>query len=68
LKRGLAPRAHELGIYICGGRGQARAIPDELRQIAERRGFDGEVFGPTSRLTARIDNNAIADGFSDLSA
>jgi len=64
LKRGLAPRAHELGIYICGGRGRhSRNTPNELRLIAERRGFDGESLVRTSRLTARIDNNAIADGF-----
>src|SRR5438477_6634380 len=64
LKRGLAPRAHELGIYICGGRGRhSRNTPNELRQIAQRRGFDGEGLVRTSRLTARIDNNAIADGF-----
>ena len=64
LKRGLAPRADELGIYICGGRGRfSRNTPQELRSIAERRGFDGEALVHTSRLTARIDNNAIADGF-----
>jgi len=64
LKRGLAPRADELGIYICGGRGRfARNTPQELRSIAERRGFDGEALVRTSRLTARVDNNAIADGF-----
>lgn len=64
LKRGLAPRADELGIYICGGRGRfSRNTPAELRSIAERRGFDGEALVRTSRLTARIDNNAIADGF-----
>src|SRR5204863_3176430 len=64
LKRGLAPRANELGIYICGGRGRfSRNTPNELRQISERRGFDGEALVRTSRLTARVDNNAIADGF-----
>ena len=64
LKRGLTPRAHELGIYICGGRGRhSRNTPHELRQLAERRGFDGEALVRTSRLTARVDNNAIADGF-----
>jgi hypothetical protein len=64
LKRGLAPRAHELGIHICGGRGRhSRNTPHELRQLAERRGFDGEALVRTSRLTARVDNNAIADGF-----
>jgi hypothetical protein len=64
LKRGLAPRANELGLYICGGRGRfSRNTPQELRSIAARRGFDGEALVRTSRLTARIDNNAIADGF-----
>src|SRR6266403_1154089 len=44
LKRGLNPRAHELGIYICGGRGtHSRKTPDELRIVAERRGLDGEA-------------------------
>jgi len=64
LKRGLAPRANELGIFICGGRGRvSRNTPAELRQIAGRQGFDGDALVRTSRLTARIDNNAIADGF-----
>jgi uncharacterized protein len=64
LKRGLAPRANELGLYVCGGRGRfSRNTPHELRVLADRRGFDGEALVRTSRLTARIDNNAIADGF-----
>lgn len=64
LKRGLANRADELGLYICGGRGRfSRNTPNELRSISYRRGFDGEALVRTSRLTARIDNNAIADGF-----
>ena len=64
LKRGLAPRANDLGLYICGGRGRfSRNTPNELRTISERRGFDADALVRTSRLTARIDNNAIADGF-----
>jgi hypothetical protein len=64
LKRGLAPRANEFGIYICGGRGKfSRNTPNELRALAYRRGFDGDALVRTSRLTARVDNNAIADGF-----
>lgn len=64
LKRGLAPRQDELGIYICGGRGRhSRNTPHELRTIASRSGFDADTLVRTSRLTARIDNNAIADGF-----
>ena len=64
LKKGLNPRAHELGIYICGGRGKhSRKTPDELRALAGRTGLDGDALVRTSRLTARVDNNAIADGF-----
>jgi len=64
LKRGLNPRAHELGIYVCGGRGRhSRNTPDELRAVAERRGLDGEALVRASRLTARVDNNAVQDGF-----
>jgi hypothetical protein len=64
LKRGLNPRAEELGVYVCGGRGRhSRRTPDELREIAERKGLDGEALVRSSRLTARVDNNAIADGF-----
>src|SRR4051812_26683403 len=64
LKRGLAPRAGELGIYVCGGRGQhSRNTPAELRAVAQHTGVDGEGLVRTSRLTARVDNNAIGDGF-----
>ena len=64
LKRGLNPRAHELGIYVCGGRGKhSRKTPDELRAVADRASLNGEELARTSRLTAKIDNNAIADGF-----
>jgi hypothetical protein len=64
LKRGLNPRAGELGIHICGGRGkQSLNTPRELRAIADRSGLDGDALVRTSRLTARIDNNAVADGF-----
>src|SRR5438477_7426079 len=64
LKRGINPRSTELGIYICGGRGRhSRRTPDELRAIADDTGLDGGRLVRASRLTARVDNNAIADGF-----
>ena len=64
LKKGLNARSHDLGIYICGGRGrQSRKTPDELREIAQRTSLDGDDLVRTSRLTARVDNNAVADGF-----
>ena len=64
LKRGLNPGPHELGIYICGGRGRhSLHTPRELRDVADRIGGDGDALVRTSRLTARIDNNAVDDGF-----
>src|SRR4026207_1210951 len=40
LQRGLTPRANELGLYLCGGRGRfSRNTPNELRLGGERRGL-----------------------------
>lgn len=64
LKRGLNRRALELGIYVCGGRGsQSRKTPDELMAVSDRAGLDGSALVRASRLTAKVDNNAIQDGF-----
>ena len=64
LEKGLNPKAHDLGVYICGGRGRlSRHTPRELREVADRTSPDGEALVRTSRLTACIDNNAIADGY-----
>src|SRR5436853_2864538 len=41
LKRGLEPVAHELGVYVCGGRGRhSRRTPEELLRVGERTGLD----------------------------
>jgi len=64
LKRGLNPKAHELGLYVCGGRGKhSRKTPAELAGIADQVGLNGDELVRSSRLAAKVDNNAIADGF-----
>ena len=64
LKRGLNPRAKELGIYVCGGRGKySRMTPDELLQIADRESLNGDALVRNSKLVAKVDNNAVQDGF-----
>ena len=64
LKRGLNPRFADLGLMVCGGRGRhSIRTPDELRSFGMKTGLDGDALAQTSRLTARIDNNAVADGF-----
>src|SRR5690349_4983427 len=54
LKRGLKPRAGELGLHVCGGRGaHSRKTPQELVSIGERVGLNGEGLATTSRLIAK---------------
>ncbi|HEY4125388.1 MAG TPA: DUF763 domain-containing protein, partial [Rhizomicrobium sp.] len=64
LKRGLAPRAHELGLHVCGGRGRhSLKTPAELAAIGQRVGFDGNELARVSRLVAKVDSAAVQDGF-----
>ena len=44
LKKALQPMSHELGIYVCGGRGRySRQTPEELLRVGERTGLDGNA-------------------------
>jgi hypothetical protein len=64
LKRGLGPLQRELGVHVCGGRGQhSRKTPHELVAIGERVGFDGAALATASRLVAKVDSTAVQDGF-----
>jgi hypothetical protein len=64
LKRGLAPLEGELGIHVCGGRGQqSRKTPDELKALGHRIGIDGDGLTRASRLVAKVDSAAVQDGF-----
>jgi uncharacterized protein len=64
LKRGLTPLSGELGIHVCGGRGQhSRKTPDELTRLGMRVGFDGKALTRASRLVAKVDSAAVQDGF-----
>ncbi|HWA34922.1 MAG TPA: DUF763 domain-containing protein [Cyclobacteriaceae bacterium] len=64
LKRAINPRFKDLGIYICGGKGKhSRQTPNELLALSEKTGLHGDELVRTSRLTAKVDNNAIQDGF-----
>jgi uncharacterized protein len=64
LKRGLAPLSSELGLHVCGGRGNhSRRTPGELTAIGDRVGIDGAALATTSRLVAKVDSAAVQDGF-----
>jgi hypothetical protein len=64
LKTSLNPISHDLGLFVCGGRGRhSRQTPNELVQIADREGLRGAELVRSSRLSAKIDNTALQDGF-----
>ena len=64
LKRAVNPHSKELGIYICGGKGKySRQTPDELLRISDKTGLDGNYLVRCSKLSAKVDNTAIQDGF-----
>ena len=60
LKRGLTPLSGELGIHVCGGRGNhSRRTPHELVAIGDRVGLDGAALAKASRLVAKVDSAAV---------
>ncbi|MCD8078868.1 MAG: DUF763 domain-containing protein [Bacteroides sp.] len=64
LKKAINKRSSELGIYVCGGRGKAsRQTPAELLAISEKTGLNGEELVRQSKLSAKVDNTAVQDGF-----
>jgi hypothetical protein len=64
LKRGLGPLQNELGLFVCGGRGQhSRRTPDELDVLGNRTGLDSGRLIRASRLVAKVDSAAVQDGF-----
>lgn len=64
LKRAINPRSRELGIYICGGKGkQSKNAPMELLKVGETTGLDATPLIRSSKLSAKVDNTAVQDGF-----
>jgi hypothetical protein len=64
LKRAVNPHAKELGIFICGGKGKSsKQTPEELITVANRTGLNGNELVICSKLSAKVDNTAIQDGF-----
>jgi len=64
LKKAVNPISKELGIYICGGKGKySRETPNELMRIADSTGMNGLELVRASKLSAKVDNTAIQDGF-----
>lgn len=64
LKQTLNPKVHELGLYVCGGKGKASTqTPIELDKIGNKIGLDANRLIKSSKLSAKVDNTAVQDGF-----
>jgi uncharacterized protein len=64
LKRAINPYSKELGIYIAGGKGKfSKDAPKELLLISEQTGLNGSELVRCSKLSAKVDNTAVQDGF-----
>ena len=64
LKCVINPNAKEFGLYIAGGKGKlSRETPNELHYIATSYGISGDALVRASKLSAKVDNTAILDGY-----
>ena len=64
LKKSLNPHSKELGLYVCGGKGKdSMQTPNELLVVGDRTGLDGDYLAYCSKLSAKVDNTAVQDGF-----
>ena len=64
MKEGLKGIEGELGIFIAGGKGSvSRRTPEHIERYAERYGMDPEPMIHASRMSAKVDNTAVQDGY-----
>lgn len=64
LKEGLRGTERDLGIFVCGGKGTtSRKTPREIESFADSYGFDPQPLIYTSRMSAKVDNTALQDGY-----
>jgi len=65
LKSTLNPLSKDLGIYVCGGKGNlSRNTPAELLAVSEKTGLNGTELVRCSKLSAKVDNTAVQDGYN----
>jgi hypothetical protein len=64
LKEGLRGLEKDLGIFVAGGKGAtSRKTPDEITVACDRIGRDPQPLVYASRISAKVDNSAVQDGY-----
>ncbi|MBM3710554.1 MAG: DUF763 domain-containing protein [Actinobacteria bacterium] len=64
LKESLKGIEKDIGLYIAGGKGgTSRKTPAEIKEASENLGIDLSHLVYNSKITAKVDNNALQDGY-----
>jgi len=64
LKTTLNPHSESIGLYVCGGKGkESLQTPKELKRIGDSTGLNADYLVRCSRLSAKVDNTAVQDGY-----
>ena len=64
LKEALNEVSGEYGVFIAGGKGKdGLKTPEEIKDYSEKKGISSEKLIYASRITAKVDNIAVQDGY-----
>jgi hypothetical protein len=64
LKEGIKGVVKDLGLFVAGGKGgTSRKTPSELEHWGDMIGLDAAPLVYASRMSAKVDNNAVQDGY-----
>lgn len=64
LKEGLTDIAHEIGVYVAGGKGgRSRKTPAEVEAVCDKISLDANPLVYASRMAAKVDSAAVQDGY-----
>jgi len=64
LKEGIKGLERDLGLFIAGGKGAtSRKTPEQIKAIGDKISLNPEPLVYASRLSAKVDNTALQDGY-----
>jgi len=64
LKEGIKGLEDDLGLWIAGGKGKTSLkTPEEITRIGDKEGMEVEHLIYASRMSAKVDNSALQDGY-----
>ena len=64
IKEGIRGMEHEIGFFVCGGKGRvSRATPREIEGHGKHLRVDPQTLVHASRMSAKVDSAAVQDGY-----